>query len=215
MIMEPGIVQLLAGIGFFAFMFDLMYVLIIKRRNKTNGHGNNAPLVIMHSVMARVGIVVLDAMICLCCVMVFTFRYLFFPSIPRIWTGVGTVVVQVVGFTLVCGGDIVLFLAYKALGVYWGYPLDGKTGKHKLVKHGPYKHVRHLVYDAFGIICIGFVLIFVDWLLLLMCMISCIGLYVQALDEEKALAGYFGEEYITYMKKTGRFFSRLRPGIAM
>ncbi|MEX2682357.1 MAG: isoprenylcysteine carboxylmethyltransferase family protein [Candidatus Sigynarchaeota archaeon] len=208
MILEPGIVQLLAGIGFFAFMFDLMYVLVIKRRNKANGNGSSAPLDIKHSAVAKVGIVVLDAMICLCCVMVFTFRYLFFPYIPRIWIGEGTVVVQVVGFTLVAGACIVLFLAYKALGVYWAYPLDGKTGKHKLVKNGPYKYVRHPIYDAFGIICIGFTMLFVDWLLLCLCFVSCIGLYAQALDEEKALVGYFGEAYLAYMKETGRFFSR-------
>jgi protein-S-isoprenylcysteine O-methyltransferase Ste14 len=208
MLLDPVVVQLLAGIGFFALVFDFLYVLFIKRRNNANGQNNTVPLVITHSAVAKAGIIVLDAMICLCCAMVFTFRYLSFPLVPRVWAGDGAAVVQVVGFTLVVGGDIVLFLAYKALGVYWAYPLDGKTGKHKLVKDGPYKHVRHPVYDSFGIIAMGFVFTFLDWFLLIMFVVSAIGLYAQALDEERALVAYFGAEYSDYMQETGRFFSR-------
>ncbi|MBN2153949.1 MAG: isoprenylcysteine carboxylmethyltransferase family protein [Candidatus Lokiarchaeota archaeon] len=207
--MEPGVAQLLAGIGFFSFVFDFTYVLAIKRRNKPNGGGNGSQLVVNHSLLARIGIVVLDVMICLCCVMVFTFRYVH-PLVPRVWAGEGAAVVQVVGFTLVAGGDVVLFLAYRALGVYWAYPLDGKTGKHKLVKEGPYKYVRHPVYDSFGIIAIGFVLLFLDWFLLVLCVVSVAGLYAQAIDEEKALVAYFGDDYASYMRETGRFFSRRR-----
>jgi protein-S-isoprenylcysteine O-methyltransferase Ste14 len=207
MLLESIVVQLLAGIGFFAFVFDFIYVLAIKRRNNVNEHINTASLVLNHSAAAKLGIIVLDAMICLCCVMVFTFPYLSFLLVPRMWTGDGAAIIQVVGFTLVAGGDMHLFLAYKALGVYWAYPLDGKTGKHKLVKDGPYKHVRHPVYDSFGIIAMGFVLIFLDWFLLIFFIVSAIGLYVQAIDEEKALVDYFGDEYIAYMRGTGRFFS--------
>jgi len=40
-------------------------------------------------------------------------------------------------------------------------------------------------------------------------MLSTIGLYFQAVDEEKILIEYFGEEYLEYMKKTGRFFLKI------
>lgn len=210
MFLDPIIVQLLASIGFFAFVFDFFYVLCVKHLSKRNGNNNSAPLVVKHSVPAKFGIIALDIMIFACCVMIFAYRTISAPLLPRVWAGEGAAVMQVVGFTLVIGGDVVLFLAYKALGIYWAYPLDGKTGKHKLVKDGPYKHVRHPVYDSFGIIAIGFVLLFLDWILLVLCIVSCIGLYAQAFDEEKALMAYFGPEYEAYMQGTGRFFSMHR-----
>ncbi len=213
MFLEPSAAQLLSGIGLFTFLFDFLYVLAIKQHNKAKGDNNGAPFVLKHSMMARVGIVVLDVMICLCCVMAFTFQHMFFPFIPRIWAREGAAVVQVVGFTLVIGGDVVLFTSYRALGMCWAYPISGRSGKHVLVKQGPHKHVRHPVYDSFALITIGFVLIFMDWFLLLLCVMSAIGLYVQALDEEKALVAYFGEEHVAYVRETGRFLSRHRSRI--
>ncbi|MFX1467478.1 MAG: hypothetical protein ACFFB8_02360 [Promethearchaeota archaeon] len=35
-------------------------------------------------------------------------------------------------------------------------------------------------------------------------------LYLQAIDEEKILLKYFGEEYAEYMERTGRFFIKLK-----
>ncbi len=41
-------------------------------------------------------------------------------------------------------------------------------------------------------------------------MLTKIGLYFQAIDEEKILIKYFGDEYLEYMNKTGRFFLKIR-----
>ncbi|MFX0106486.1 MAG: isoprenylcysteine carboxylmethyltransferase family protein, partial [Candidatus Hodarchaeota archaeon] len=61
-----------------------------------------------------------------------------------------------------------------------------------------------------NIFCIGYNLLLLDWFLLTLYVIGAIGLYVQAIDEEKILIEYFGDEYKDYMKKTGRFFVKIR-----
>jgi protein-S-isoprenylcysteine O-methyltransferase Ste14 len=113
---------------------------------------------------------------------------------------------QIIGFTLIVGGNITLFLAYKKLGIYWSYPIEGISKKRKLITTGIYSQIRHPVYLSFNLFSIGYVLLQLDWILLAMYLIGAIGLYYQAIDEETILIEYFGAEYENYMKKTGRFF---------
>ncbi|MFX0137474.1 MAG: methyltransferase family protein [Candidatus Hodarchaeota archaeon] len=119
-------------------------------------------------------------------------------------------VLQIVGFTLIIAGNIVLLLAYRKLGVQWSYPIDGTKKKKALVTTGIYGRIRHPIYLSFNLFCIGYNLLLLDWFLLALYIIGGIGLYVQAIDEEKILIEYFGNEYLEYMKKTGRFFIKIR-----
>lgn len=82
--------------------------------------------------------------------------------------------------------------------------------KIKLVKSGIYGKIRHPIYLSFNIFCIGFILVLLDLLLLILYIIGAIGLYIQAIDEEKILLEYFGNEYKEYMSNTGRFFPKFR-----
>ena len=53
-------------------------------------------------------------------------------------------------------------------------------------------------------------MILLDWFLLVWYLIGAIGLYLQAIDEEKILIENFGDDYKDYIEKTGRFFVKLR-----
>lgn len=204
---DPATTQVLTGIGFFGFVTCIFYIIAVKKRNGgTNGNGKTAPLTINESAIARMGIICMDVLIGLCCLNVFLYRHLFIVFFPRIDLGFMNAPVQVIGFSLLVAGDILLFSAYKALGIYWAYPLDGKTGKHKLIVNGPYAYIRHPVYVSFNLIAMGFVMVLLDWIVLVLYVIGAIGLYTQSVLEEKALLAYFGEEYRVYMARTGRFF---------
>jgi protein-S-isoprenylcysteine O-methyltransferase Ste14 len=128
---------------------------------------------------------------------------------PKIDLFIISDVLQIVGFTLIIGGNIVLLLAYRKLGIQWSYPIDSPKRQKKLVTSGIYGRIRHPIYLSFNIFCIGYNLLLLDWLLLIIYIIGAVGLYFQAIDEEKILIEYFGDEYIDYMKKTGRFFVKI------
>ncbi|MBD3197742.1 MAG: hypothetical protein GF317_22005 [Candidatus Lokiarchaeota archaeon] len=67
---------------------------------------------------------------------------------------------------------------------------------------GIYSKIRHPIYMSFYLVCFGFWLMIQDILLLGLFIIGAIGLYIQALDEEKVLLTLFEDEYESYMNNT-------------
>lgn len=87
----------------------------------------------------------------------------------------------------------------------------GLHPNHKLITHGPYRLVRHPMNALFPLVSIVLFLLSANWVigagaLILIGTISI----VRAPIEEKQLIERFGEEYSAYMRRTGRFFPRLR-----
>ena len=80
---------------------------------------------------------------------------------------------------------------------------------HRLVTWGPYRLVRHPSYLAFFAMFIGFLFIWPTWLSLIP-LIAIPGYYQVTLQEERLLERRFGEEYLKYQKKTGRFIPRIK-----
>lgn len=210
--LDPLIIRILIIIGFFFFGYNITYIILLKKRNKTDQKDNEINEKLKKArVFARIGINVLNIFIFLCCLNIFTYDYWLVLS-PRINLFFLSDTFQVIGFILVIGGNITLLLAYRKLGIYWSYPIDGITKRKKLIKTGIYGKIRHPIYLSFNIFCIGFIMILLDWILLILYIIGAIGLYFQAIDEERILIKYFGQEYETYMNKTGRFFVKIRKG---
>ncbi len=209
--LDPPIVQLLAGAGLSIFVLDLAYVLERKKRNGLLVQdGGSPPGAMKGAPLAKAGVMVVNVLICWCCINVFLFGHVFLPAIPRIPAGVLSPWLQLGGFVLVIAGDVMLFLAYRALGAAWAYPLqDGDGYPRALVISGPYSRVRHPAYLAFMIVSAGFTLLFLDWVVLALAVGGTIGLVLQARHEEKALLLVFGDEYRSYMQATPRFVPRL------
>jgi len=87
----------------------------------------------------------------------------------------------------------------------------GLHPNHKLVTHGPYRFVRHPMYIIFPFVAVTLFLLSASWLvgipaIAIMCTVGA----VRAPIEERQLAARFGDEYRAYMRRTGRFFPRLR-----
>lgn len=202
------IIQIFLIISFFLFGYNITYIILIKKRNKNNdGHEEINKKLKETRIFARIGVMFLNIFIVLVCVNIFLFEPIA-TIIPRISVGSCDEIVQIIGLMLVIGGNITLYLAYHKLGIYWSYPFDGIKKRRKLVTSGIYSKIRHPVYLSFNLFCIGFIMILLDWLLLVLYIIGAIGLYFQAIDEEKILVEYFKEEYEKYKLNTGRFFAK-------
>lgn len=200
------VIRIFLIISFFFFGYNITYIILFKKRNKNKKNNDEINNKFKETrLFARIGVMFLNIFITLVCLNIFFYNYII-EIIPRIDLSIFSQVTQVVGFTLVIGGNITLYLAYHELGVYWAYPIYGINKKRKLVKSGIYKKIRHPIYLSFNIFCIGFNLILLDWALLLLYIIGAIGLYFQAIDEEKILLEYFGKEYLDYKEHTGRYF---------
>ncbi|MBN1802371.1 MAG: isoprenylcysteine carboxylmethyltransferase family protein, partial [Candidatus Lokiarchaeota archaeon] len=116
---------------------------------------------------------------------------------------------QTIGFSFTLIGNISLFFAYRELGENWAYPIDHPQKKQNLVTSGIYRKIRHPIYLSFYIICIGFLFIILIWQLIPLYIIGVIGIYFQALQEEKILLDRFGKIYEDYIRNSGRFFFKI------
>ena len=97
---------------------------------------------------------------------------------------------------------------HKTLGANWSPTLEIRKG-HQLIKTGPYKTIRHPMYTQIWLWTIAQVLIvsnlfagfsgIVVWAILY---------FLRVGSEEKMMTESFGDEYIEYMKQTGRVFPK-------
>lgn len=199
------LVRIFLIVSFLFFGYNLTYIVLFKKRHKNQNNNEINNKLKDTRAFAKIGIHLINVFIFLCCLNIFIYQYwkLIFPTINLL---IISDILQIVGFSLIIGGNIVLLLAYRKLGVHWSYPIDGSKKQKDLVTTGIYGRVRHPIYLSFNIFCIGFNLLLLDWFLIALYIIGAIGLYFQAIDEEEILIEYFGDEYLEYMKKTGRFF---------
>ena len=119
------------------------------------------------------------------------------PFIIR-WVGVGMALLAIV---LTVWIHRVLGRQYSAK---WEIQKD-----HKLIIVGPYSRVRHPMYTTLNLFSLSVSLISSNLLLILLAISVVIPFFWIAKAEEEILIEQFGEEYLDYMKITGRFFPRL------
>ena len=81
-----------------------------------------------------------------------------------------------------------------------------------LITDGPYRWVRHPFYTACLLLFGGVVLITANWFIGLMSLLIFSLLVVRTHREEAELIRHFGQAYLDYMARTGRFWPRLRQG---
>lgn len=116
-----------------------------------------------------------------------------------------TLYVQIPGLILTIAGYFLFVWSVIARGQYatsWDMPEN-----QKLVTCGPYRYVRHPSYLGYFLMFFGLLFIWPNLLTLLP--LSAIPGYLSvASKEEKLLMQRFGNEYLNYQKKTGRFIPR-------
>jgi protein-S-isoprenylcysteine O-methyltransferase Ste14 len=112
--------------------------------------------------------------------------------------------VAVAGIGLACWARVVL------AGNWVGGPY--LRSEHQLVTAGPYRRIRHPIYSGFAVFHIGVLVATGNVLPLVSDGIFRAMLLRQALAEERLLIGRFGETYLEYRRRTGRFLPKLRKG---
>jgi protein-S-isoprenylcysteine O-methyltransferase Ste14 len=136
-------------------------------------------------------------------VYIFQPNWLSFASLPLPlwirWVGVG---ISLSGFAL-------LQWAQTTLGKNWS-DTPRMMREQTLVTSGPYRWIRHPIYTAFLLILSSTFFVSANWLI----GISWTGMTILEIAarihfEESLMIEYFGDQYNTYMKKTGRLLPRL------
>ncbi len=102
-------------------------------------------------------------------------------------------------------GGLALFIAaHRALDKYWVAEL-ALAQDHPLLTSGPYSRVRHPMYASFFLSALGTLLISANWLVSFPLIGVLIRFYLNRVDaEESMMTERFGDEYRTYVQRTGR-----------
>lgn len=105
------------------------------------------------------------------------------------------------GLLVVLAGFSIRNIAGRTLGNYF---LNGINSlrKHKLVKHGIYRYIRHPIYLGAILLNLGIILLFSSLLGFLVMMGYIPFVLYRIRIEEKILIEKFGKEYRDYMNKT-------------
>jgi len=86
----------------------------------------------------------------------------------------------------------------------------GKIFKWGIASRGIYRFVRHPQYSSLGIWGVGMAILWPRFIVLATLSIMFILYYFLAKDEERRMAGQYGEAYKGYMANTGMFFPLIR-----
>lgn len=115
------------------------------------------------------------------------------------WFGVGLGVVA----------TFLLLWVHHALGRNFSVPGVMKE-RQQLITTGPYRWVRHPMYTSLLVVAIVYFLISASWFIGVIWLGWIVGTVASMLgDEEAALIERFGDGYVAYMRRTGRFLPRL------
>jgi len=104
------------------------------------------------------------------------------------------------------------------LGIYWLFssirtgitPTSATRKEHILVTSGPYRWVRHPLYTVGSSMFIAFGMTADNWFIAALGVLAFIAMAVRTPKEEANLIEKFGDEYRDYMKRTGRYFPKLK-----
>jgi len=100
--------------------------------------------------------------------------------------------------------------------VYWLFSSLGKNvtptvairKEHTLVTHGPYRWVRHPLYSVGFVAFAGFSLLAANWFIFATLLLAFGVLMQRTPIEERRLIERFGDDYLEYMQRTGRFLPK-------
>jgi len=110
-----------------------------------------------------------------------------------------------VGLGLASLGVAAFLAAMITMGASWraGIP---ETEKTELITTGIYRFSRNPAFLGFDLMYIGLLLAWFNWIHLLFAVCAVILLHLQILQEEAFLTQAFGNRYLEYKNRTGRYF---------
>jgi protein-S-isoprenylcysteine O-methyltransferase Ste14 len=116
--------------------------------------------------------------------------------------------VRWVGLALALTGMALEFSTQLHLGRNYSTTLHIRE-EQTLVTTGPYRYVRHPMYTALFTVGIGLGLLSASWYFLLPFIVTGVVVAFRVGREEEAMIEKFGDQYVRYMDRTGRFLPPL------
>jgi protein-S-isoprenylcysteine O-methyltransferase Ste14 len=114
------------------------------------------------------------------------------------------------GGLALAGGIALLAAAHHYLGLSFNSLVGSKEGQ-VLVETGPYRWIRHPIYLAYLLNYVGGGLLAGNWVLTgVPVTMFAIVVIVRIGQEERVMTNLFGQQYIAYMKRTGRLLPRIK-----
>ncbi len=114
------------------------------------------------------------------------------------------------GVPLFAAALVLLWKSHADIGLNFSPELQIKK-EHMLVTDGIFHYIRHPMYAAHLLWGVAQVLLLQNWVAGLSFLVSFTALYVIRVPrEEKMMVETFGDQYLSYMNKTGRIIPRLR-----
>lgn len=109
------------------------------------------------------------------------------------------------GICIAAIGVAVFVVAMVTMRDSWraGIPAEDKT---ELVTTGIYRISRNPAFLGFDLLYVGLLISFFNFIHLAFALFAVVMLHLQILQEEKFLTATFGEKYVEYKKRTGRYF---------
>ncbi len=114
---------------------------------------------------------------------------------------------RLTGFLIAMMGDIIFLVSVIKMKDSWraGIPEKDSTS---LVTDGIYRFSRNPAFLGFDLMYTGMLLLYMNAATILFTAFAITMLHLQILQEEKYLAGVFGNEYIEYKKHVFRYLGR-------
>jgi protein-S-isoprenylcysteine O-methyltransferase Ste14 len=110
-----------------------------------------------------------------------------------------------VGVACLVLGLWLFFLSHGDLGDNWSVSLELREG-HTLVTRGVYRHIRHPMYTAIGLLAIAQAFLLPNWIAGPACVLALLFMLPLRLGrEERMMSDRFGETYTAYQRQTKRF----------
>lgn len=115
--------------------------------------------------------------------------------------------VRIGGVVLGAAGDLIFLTAVLTMKNSWraGIPEKDRT---EFVSEGIYRYSRNPAFLGFDMMYAGILLMYFNWMLLIVTVWTMIMLHLQILQEEKYLPTVFGDKYLEYKKHTRRYLGR-------
>ncbi len=128
-----------------------------------------------------------------------------FPGLPDMQL-VNSTPAKLIGVMSIAFGFVIYILALTALGDSWRMGIDNKVPG-KLVTAGIFSVSRNPIYVFIDIYFTGTFLINGTLIFLIFAILTVAALHFQILQEEKFLAKTYGQAYMDYCTRTGRYIT--------
>lgn len=115
---------------------------------------------------------------------------------------------DLLGLLLMLAALFLFWRSHADLGENWSQTLELRKG-HQMITHGVYRSIRHPMYGALWLWFVAQSLILQNWLAGVYPLAAFALMYlIRTPREEEMMRQFFGEQYVDYMRRTGRIFPR-------